>query len=62
MCVNCKSSGGCECTGGSALAMCSCDLGDHCAVCNHDAVANVARKLDAHEEILSPDGFARGLE
>jgi len=62
MCVNCKSSAGCKCAGGSALAMCSCEWGDHCAVCNHDPKANAPRNIDAQEEILSPDDFAVGLE
>jgi len=54
MCANCKAND-CDCNGGSALAMCSCESGDLCLVCNHEPDASVEAKPDLTVAVLSSD-------
>ncbi len=61
MCAHCKATAGCDCTGGSTLATCACNSGDHCPVCNHEANANTAAAHDLAIEILGADMIA-GLD
>jgi hypothetical protein len=61
MCANCKVSGGCDCAGGGSLAVCSCELGDRCPVCGHDADAVPATGPPALVEIVGSESSV-GLE
>jgi len=54
MCANCKASA-CACNGGPGLAMCSCESGDLCLVCNHEPTAGVNAEPDLTGTILSSD-------
>jgi hypothetical protein len=40
MCVNCESYEYCDCDGGASLAACSCQTGEWCSVCGHEADAH----------------------
>jgi len=46
MCSNCEAPEGCNCTGGSTLASCLCEQGEHCSACGHDTEPNVASQTD----------------
>jgi hypothetical protein len=61
MCANCRTAEDCHCTGGSALAMCSCESGYPCSVCSHEPAIDVAADPDLVVEMLSPD-LQVGLE
>ena len=54
MCANCKALD-CDCNGGSAFAMCSCESGDLCVVCNHEPDASLIPKPDLTVAILRSD-------
>ena len=56
MCAKCKVSDGCDCDGGASFAVCSCELGDRCSVCGHDADAVSATEPSWLIEIV---GFSR---
>ena len=55
MCSNYQGSDGCDCTGGSVLAVCACERGYHCPVCRRDPDEDVAPEPRLLVEILSPD-------
>jgi hypothetical protein len=55
MCANCKVSGGCDCAGGASPAVCSCQLGDCCSVCGHDADAVPATEPSVLVEIVESE-------
>jgi len=61
MCANCRTAEDCDCTGGSALATCSCENGYPCPVCSHEPARNVGADPDLIVEMLSPD-LQVGLE
>ena len=61
MCAKCKVSTGCNCDGGASLGVCSCELGDRCFVCGHDAGAGDATEPSALIEI-DGSGSSDGLE
>jgi hypothetical protein len=54
MCANCKALD-CDCNGGSAFAMCSCESGDLCLVCSHEPDASLNAEPDLTVAILSSD-------
>ncbi|MGO9496196.1 MAG: hypothetical protein ACLQA5_05715 [Solirubrobacteraceae bacterium] len=54
MCANCKALD-CDCNGGTAFAMCSCESGDLCLVCNHEPEASLNPEPDLAVAILSSD-------
>jgi hypothetical protein len=55
MCANCKTSEYCDCAGGASLAACSCETGERCPVCGHDAHAHIAPDSIALTEVDVPD-------
>ena len=61
MCAHCRATAECDCTGGSMLATCACNNGDHCPACNHEANANIAAAQDRAIEILGAD-MAAGFD
>jgi len=57
MCANCKTSDYCDCTAGASLAVCSCQTGERCTVCGHEAEARVAADPSALTEVAGPEVF-----
>jgi uncharacterized protein (DUF983 family) len=54
MCANCKTSEYCDCAGGGSLAVCSCQTGERCTVCGHEAEVHVAADPSALTEVAGP--------
>ena len=61
MCSKCQSSTTCDCIGGSALAVCACEKGRPCPVCEHDAAAEILIS-PAQLEIVAPEVSLQELE
>ncbi|HVP02088.1 MAG TPA: hypothetical protein VMT10_05920 [Solirubrobacteraceae bacterium] len=55
MCANCKDPRGCDCTGGSRLAACSCASGQDCPVCNHTPDVTAATEPEFLIEVVDTD-------
>ncbi len=58
MCSKCETSTTCACDGGSGLAMCACEQGRRCPVCEHEADAQLVSTSASIEALTSTERVA----